>query len=267
MKALEEPLGILLARMSEFYTFPRLFEYVKTFGNDSQEPLHHVESNATATSSNEREDILADSELMRQLNSWRVATEAEHNVKMEDMLIQLQQSTADLRSVYIEALGTAEEFIRETNCRRWSGQRLLAEKEEELNAASERLRASLGAYKTDGRFTIVKPFIPLATLVDQDKMSLKKLPLRPLIVMSSFAAHLIVSSDALLSLLELIGRTAHKRQHSRLWAPSSLRAIGNFILHREKGSETEAALGETPSPEIADEEEDEAPYRKIKIWL
>lgn len=251
--------------MSEFYTFPRMFKYAKTYGGHSQEPLHQVESTATVTSNIEREDIIGDSELMHQLNSWRAATEAEYNVSMDDMLIQLQQSTTDLRAVYIEALGSVEEFIRETNSRRWSGQRLLAGKEEALNAACERLRISLDAYKADGRFAIVKPFVPLAALVDQDKLTLKKLPLRPLIIMSSFAAHLVVSSDALLSLLEIVGKTAHKRQHSRLWAPSGLRAIGNFILRREKGSQTEEALGETPSPEIAEEEEDEAPYRKFRF--
>lgn len=248
---------MLIGRMGEFYTFPKLFEFAKPSAA-SVDSVHKV--NSTVSSINEREEVIGDSELIRQLNSRRLALETEHNVRMEDMLVLLRESTADLRAAFIGAIGAAQELISETNTRRWGGPRAVSEKEQALDAAIDRLRTTLDSYKSDKRFAIVQPFLSILQDADNDKRLRRSLPLRPLIVLSSFAALLVVSSESLLSFTELVSQTSHKRQKKRLWAPSRLRALGNFIFRREKGSETEVALGESAPPEITDEEEDEAPY-------
>lgn len=246
--------------MGEFYTFPKLFQFTKPSATGT-ESVHADDS--AASSVNEKEEVIGDSELIRQLNSRRLALEAEHDVRMEDILVLLRESTSDLRVAYIEALGAAQELISEINQRRWGGSRVIADKEQALNIALERLRLALDTYKTDKRLAIVQPFLSVLRDADNEGKYRRKLPLRPLIVMSSFAAQLVVSSESLLLVLDVVSQTAHKRRKNRLWAPSSFRALGNFILRRGKGSETEAALGECPPPEITAEEEEEAPYSKI----
>ncbi|KAI5117073.1 hypothetical protein M0805_007950 [Coniferiporia weirii] len=262
-RALEDPLRVLVARMGEFYSFPKLLKYHSTpslFKSTSRA------AEASATSSIDiSEEIAGDTELIRQLNSRRLALEAEHGVRIEDILPSLRESSLELRSACANALGAAQTVIAETNIRRWKqGSQVLADSEAALDTAVERLRSSLEAYKVDKRFTFVQPFLPLLRDVDENPANHKKTPpIRSLLIASSFAAQLVVSADAILDLLEVIRHTTHKRTKSRLWAPSGLRAIGNFLLRREKGSTTETALGEGTVPEVdSGEKEEETTYRR-----
>ncbi|THH07358.1 hypothetical protein EW145_g3442 [Phellinidium pouzarii] len=261
-RGLEDPLRVLVARLSEFYSFTRHFrDHTLSLSKPS---TRHVEDDSAASSISVPENMVVDTELIRQLKYHRLNLEAEHGVRMEDIIVPLRESTAELRAACIDALGVAQTMITDTNDRRWKGSsNVIAADEAALDTAAERLRKCLEEYKADKRFAIIQPYLPLLHEADKSSRSEKNLPIRSLLVASSFAAQLLVSVDAALDLLEVIRRTVHKRKKSRLWAPSGLRAIGNYLLRREKGSETEAALGESTLPESDDDEKaEEVPYRR-----
>ncbi|EJD03603.1 uncharacterized protein FOMMEDRAFT_133035 [Fomitiporia mediterranea MF3/22] len=263
-KDLEEPFRIVVTRMGNFFTFPMLLS--RNVQSISRATTNTGENDGDTTVLDLRnlDGIDGDTELIRQLNSRRDAAEAENNVRMSDIIPLLSKSTANLRMACLDALQAAQELMEQINSTRWKRSRqVLAEKEATLDTALERLRASSEAYKAKDRFAIIEPFLPLLRSADEDHQLRKALPLRPLVIASSFAAQLVVSIDALIDLFGLIQKTTHKRQRARLWAPSGLRAVGNFILHREKGSTMEAALGENPLPEEEEEEEqEEKPFKR-----
>ncbi|KAH8119852.1 hypothetical protein DFH11DRAFT_1754336 [Phellopilus nigrolimitatus] len=261
-KGLEEPLRILIARMGSFYSFPKLLSmYTST-------PLSRSTTSSgdtdTASSTSVSEDVAGDTELIRQLHSRRVALEAEHGVRMTDILPPLRESTAALRAACVDALGAAGAVVAETNTRRWKhGSTALAEKEAALDTAEERLRSCAEAYKAETRFAVVEPFLPMLRAADEDADKRKQLPIRSLVVASAFASQLVVTVDGIMDLLEVIRTTSNKRKKARLWAPGGLRAIGNFFLRRGKGSGTEKALGEGSPPEVDhDEKKEDASYKR-----
>ena len=261
-KNLGEPLRILVSRISSFYSFPKLLSIYTSEGisRTTTRSTELGEEDVVA----EKEEFAGDTELIRQLNSKSLSFEREYNVRLEDVLPLLRDSTIELRMAVIDALGAAQELIAHINGGRWTrNSEVLAEKEREFNDSLEGLRARLESFKSKGRMAILEPFLPLFSSVDQNKFDRKRLPLRSLIVCSAFSAQLVVSSEGLLELLYVIHRTVQKRRKPRLWAPSGLRAIWNFIFQKGKSESVEMALGEDVVAEIDEEiKHEEAPYSK-----
>ncbi|KAL5494924.1 hypothetical protein ACEPAI_386 [Sanghuangporus weigelae] len=262
-RTLEEPLRVLVARMTSFYSYPKLLH--KTSPRSLSRSTTNSEDTARPSSTvNSMEEIAGDTELLRQLHSRRFALEAEKNVRMADISPILFSSTAELRTACLEGLDAAQDMIKQVNRRRWErGSQTVEEKEAALTKALDRLRASVDAFKSQGRLAIVEPFVPILREADADHESRKRLPIRSLIVASSFSAQLVVTANGIIDLLDLILKTTNRRRHARLWASSGLRALGNIILRREKNPSLEMALGENVVVELEkEEEEEEVAYRR-----
>ena len=266
-KALEGTLGKLLGRLSGFSTFSKLISITVT-----SRPMSRTATKTSDGESSEVEasEILGDTELIRQLNTRRIAMESEHGLRLDDILPLLHDSTADLRMACAEALGAAQGLIIEINDTRWfRSAKDLPDKEAALNAALERLRANAESFKADRRLAIVKPFIPMLAVADEKGRFSGRTPLRSLVVCSSFSAQLLVLSDGILDLLELIQATSHKRQKARLWAPNGLRALAKVFTSRNRGTVAEKNLGEDIGVEIEQAEKDEEgkPYSEALILV
>ena len=268
-RSLEEPLRAIVVRMGSFYIFPKLLSKTSAPSlsrfttNTTEDPV--ISSAASASD----DETIGDTELIRQLNSRRYALESEKNVRMEDIMPLLHNSTAALLGSSVEALDAARDIIQEINSRRWKrNSQVLSEKQVSLDKALERLRTKVDSYKSRERSAILEPFLPLLHAADENRHLRRQLPLRTLIVASSFAAQLVASVDALIDLLEVIQKTVHKRQKARLWAPRGLRALGNFIIRKETGSSMERALGESTGMEIEEEEkEEEAVFSESELFV
>ncbi|KAL5519292.1 hypothetical protein ACEPAH_975 [Sanghuangporus vaninii] len=262
-RALEEPLRVLVARMTSFYSYPKLLH--KTSPRSLSRSTTNSEDTARPSSAVDSvEEIAGDTELLRQLHSRQFALEAERNVRMADISPILFSSTAELRTACLEGLDAAQDMTKQVNRRRWErGSQTVEEKEVALTKALDRLRASVDTFKSQGRLAIVEPFVPMLRAADADHESRKRMPIRSLIVASSFSAQLVVTANGIIELLDLIRKTTNKRRHARLWAPSGLRMLGNIILKREKNPSLEMALGENIVVELEkEEEEEEEAYRR-----
>ena len=180
-KNLGEPLRILVSRISSFYSFPKLLSIYTSEGisRTTTRSTELGEEDVVA----EKEEFAGDTELIRQLNSKSLSFEREYNVRLEDVLPLLRDSTIELRTAVIDALGAAQELIGHINGGRWTrNSELLAEKERGFNDALEELRARLESFKSKGRMAILEPFLPLFSYVDQNQFDRQRLTLRYMIV-------------------------------------------------------------------------------------
>ena len=253
-RGLEEPLRILVARMSSLYSYPKLLGKISP-RSPSRSTTESDDTTPASSTINSAEEIAGDTELLRQLHSRGYALEAEKNVRMEDISPILFNSTAELRAACLDGIGAAQDLIHQLNRRRWKrGSNAIEEKEVALSKALARLRTSTDSFKTQDRMAIVVPFLPILRAADEDREMRKHLPLRSLIVASSFSAQLAVAATSIIELLDIIRKTTEKRRHSRLWAPSGLRVLGNIILRREKNTSIEMAFGEKTTIEVGEEE-------------
>lgn len=118
-------------------------------------------------------------------------------------------------------------------------------------------------YKETKRLKVLEPFLPI---LEQAKSQQKKgpLPLHNLYVSYVFGANLMVLAEGILAFMAVVEETANKRTRNRVWAPSSLRAIGKAIMSR--GDASEQALGEDTTVEQEDEvRRDEKSYSKSHL--
>ena len=241
--------------------------FVKLVGH----PVTHADadgpstSDASSTVSDESDEVRMfpnDTTLLRQLREQHQVAESTYSVRMRDVMPTLEQSTADLRSACSAALGSMKAVLDDINTRRYSRK---GPKESdlhiaELDGALDRLRVALEEFKTTRRLQLTGPY---ESLFSNAKEGQGYLPLRSLYVSFVFAGNLIVLADAVVTLMEYMQLTAHKRRKNRLWAPGSLRALGKALF--SKGSEMEQVAGEdsTPEPE-EDMKRKEAPFSKVR---
>ena len=172
----------------------------------------------------------------------------------------LRESTAALRSACIDALGAGISMIDYVNQHRWTRASVsLSQEEEKLDLAIDNIRRESEAFKNVHRNAINEPFIAILQSKGQLSSTIPtRLPIRSLIIISVFASHLIVAADGIVDLLETLRTTSKKRQRNRLWAPKGLRALGKWVVRRDKEEFTEGVLGEgvRPDTNLDDEEQD-----------
>lgn len=216
----------------------------------------------------------ADTELIRQLLSRHQDIEEKFNLRIADVLPVVKGATAELRETTKEALDVVKYTLEEINTFRWTrGSNKLAVHETRLNEITDRLRADLAAFKSSDRLAILQPFLPvldsLSSLSDVSKRR-AAIPIRSLTIASVFAAHTILTANAILSIADMVIATTHKRPRSRLWAPSGLRALAKAVLRRDKGGaggKLDHQLGEEKPLRPAPNEQgkEDRTYRKSSI--
>lgn len=201
--------------------------------------------------------------LIAQFSSPRHARE----LTLAATLPRLRMISMPLREACSNALGACAAVINEVNTRRWARSHSSSDIEKKLDAAIESLRHERVLFVDDGRLTLADPFvaaIPSLSISSLTKALHVTPPLRAFIVASAFSAQLVVVTDAILLLAEFVRSTCAKRRESRLWAPRGLRALGNWLIRRNKDEDDDIddALGGVQHLEIKEsgENEREKPY-------
>ncbi|TDL18689.1 hypothetical protein BD410DRAFT_900749 [Rickenella mellea] len=257
-KDLVEPLKFTASRASGFQSFTRHIIDAEKL-SVSRETTKSSDSSPPTQASSQPIDHMGETELIRQLHAHHHRYELQHNTRLSDIMPILERSTADLHRACVEGLAAAQNAIDEINHGRWTRRTpaiadRMSEAEARLDRAIESLRTAVTEFREKKRLEIVAPFIPAVNAL---KTSTKPLPLRSLVIAYVYCSALVVTSDGVITLLEMISQTAKKRKRSRLWAPSGLRAIGKFILRKGDHGDTEELLGDTrPDNEVEKEEEE-----------
>ena len=200
-----------------------------------------------------------DTYLLQQIYERADSLETEHSLHMEDVLPVIKDATADLRNACRDSAGCMETVLQAINTCRWRGDpekatKCRADFEENLT----RLHAALTEFTETRRKVLIQPFMPLLQRA-QTAEERRMLPLRSLYLSYVFATNIIVTAEAMLSVMEKMGHTLGKRQKNRLWAPKGLRAIGKVFTDRDH--DEAAAFGENPSPEKTEAQVKEESYR------
>ncbi|CCM03466.1 uncharacterized protein FIBRA_05599 [Fibroporia radiculosa] len=259
LKALEEPLSVVVSRLSSLQCVTRLIG----------QSLHISDcrastSDTTPTQSQHTET--GDAPVLRELYARQAG-----EVPFEDVLSSLRDATRPVREACAHTVVACAAVIESINTRRYSRDSTvhMDTRLEALDVAQEELERSLKAFKNTDRFVILEPFgaiLDLAGNPASDEGETKKrkgaAPLRALYIAYTFAVNVVVVSQGVNALAEVIGETARKRRRNRLWAPKGLRTIWN-VLSQKDGS-TEEAVGEDPvRPEEEGEEyKEEKDYRR-----
>jgi hypothetical protein len=224
-------------------------------------PLEVTETNSTGATASV--DIIAaptsnDSYVFRQIHQHRHAIEITHSLRFDDILPLVQESTADLRRACTAAITAVQTSLDSVNTRRWkTNGELDSQHTLQLDEATVRLRAELVAFKEIHRKRLVEPFLPLIYAAKTSHEQ-EMLPLRSLYLAYVFGTNLILSSDAILALMDKVTETTHKRLSNRFWAPKGLRAIGKLFTAR--GDKDDGAFGEDTSPIPDASTQREEPY-------
>lgn len=218
---------------------------------------------SSASDSSDDTPYVGDTALLRQLREQHRVAESTYSVRMKDVLPNIEDATADLRAACSNGLGATKALLDGINMRRYSrkGARESDQQLADLDAALERLRASLAEFKSSRRMQLLQPYEPV---FEDLKTKKGPVPFRGLYVSFVFAANLIVLSDSIIHLMELVQTTAGKRKKNRLWAPGGLRAIGKALLSR--GDVSDQAAGEDETPPAEEEvTREERPYSTYEL--
>ena len=201
---------------------------------------------------------MVDSFFVQQMYQRNEASERENSLRLVDLLPLLREATAELRSAASNALNAIIGLINFVNTTRWSWYstaHALSEQESELDSAAERLRGALVEFKETRRLRLLEPFEP--------HLGTPAAPLRGLYVCYDFSASIVVVSEAILVVTDIVRQTTNKRRKNRLWAPKGLRHIVH-VLFVEKSAEGDSrAYEETQEvKEVVPEEDGTGKYRK-----
>ena len=217
-----------------------------------------TDSVADTASSN---TIMGDTYLLRQFREKNIAVEADHNVRLVDVLPTIRAATADLRQSAIDVIVALKDLMISINTKRYRGgqveqdARLVA-----LDKALTELHATMDAFKTDRRLALLEPYKSVLAQVDAGTM--RNIPLRSLYLSFVYAANLMVVCDGVVVCAESVAATATKRTRARLWFPTGLRHLWKFL--REGRSAEQEAVGEDANLEETVEAEDTRKYSKSK---
>ncbi len=204
-----------------------------------------------------------DTYLLRQLRERNNATEAQHSVRVADLLPVIEDATSDLRNACSAGLASVKTLLDGINSRRYARKGATESQQQlaDLDQAIERLNICLAEFKEHKRLILVEPFQSLLQSADTTK---GPMPLRSLYVAYVFAANLVVLASAILKLMETVQATAAKRKKNRLWMPGGLRALAKAIVSR--GETSDQAAGEDNVPQAEEEvKKEECAYSKFMI--
>jgi hypothetical protein len=196
---------------------------------------------------------LTDTFLVQQMYRHNEASERQHSLRLVDILPLLREATSELRSAASNALTAVSDTINLVNTTRWSWHSTadaLAEQEQRLDSAAERLRGALAEFKATGRLRLLEPFEP--------HLGTAAAPLRGLYVCYVFSASMVVVSEAILTVVETVREITSKRRNNRLWAPKGLRQLAHAFFVERATEGDSRAYGETQEiKEVVPEGEEE----------
>lgn len=188
----------------------------------------------------------SDTYLLRQVHQMNQDVEAEHNVRVLDILPILDSSTEELRHACADGLETIKHTIDHINKKRWKRNvDLDAVVRKDLDLGTARLHEALRAFKDEHRMQLLAPYMPI---VGDDSL-MNALPLRSLYVSYVFGSAIVAVAEATLWIMELVGDTIEKRRSNRLWAPKGLRKLWKIVS--AKGDQNNGVFGEDVSPHPA----------------
>ena len=227
--------------------------------------LPNVKSDTSSVNSeaNSTSTAVSDGYLLRQFRELNTAAEAEHGVRLVDVLPSIREATADMRTAAADVLTALKALIIAVNTKRYRGgqaeqdARLVA-----LDRALTGLRDAMAAFRADRRFVLLEPYGSVFERVDAG--SLRNMPLRSLYLGFVFASNLTMVCTAIVTLAECVTATAAKRAHARLWAPTGLRHIWKLL--REGRGEEQGVVGEDQKLEETVESVDTKKYSKSQAW-
>lgn len=201
---------------------------------------------------------MADTFFVQQMYQRNEASERENSLRLVDLLPLLREATAELRSAASNALNAIGGIINFVNTTRWCWRgtaHALSEQERELDSAAERLRGALVEFKETRRLRLLEPFEPHLGTPDA--------PLRGLYVCYGFSASIVVVSEAILAVTDIVRQTTNTRRKNRLWAPKGLRHIVQAMFVEKSAEADPHAYGETQEVnEVVPEEDSTGKYRK-----
>jgi hypothetical protein len=201
---------------------------------------------------------MADTFLVQQMYQRNEASERENSLRLADLSPLLREATAELRSAASNALNAIGRIINFVNATRWSWRstaHALSEQERELDSAAERLRGALVEFKETKRLRLLEPFEP--------HLGTPGAPLRGLYTCYGFSASIVVVSEAILAVTDIVRQTTNTRRKNRLWAPKGLRHIVQVMFAEKSAEGDPCACGETEEVnEVVPEEDGTGKYRK-----
>ncbi|KAL5521007.1 hypothetical protein ACEPAG_8929 [Sanghuangporus baumii] len=277
-KKLEDPLELLVSRLDGFQAFPRLIANHSSSIPLSRSAVWQSMLSSTSQVFTEQPPVppmppmpqpegAHEMGLIAQFSSPRQARE----LTLAATLPRLRVISMPLREACVNALGACAKAIQDVNTHRWSkGSQSSSDVEKMLDAVLENLRHERASFVNDGRLSLADPFvaaIPSLSISSLTKALHATPPLQAFLVASTFSAQLVVVTDAILLLAEFVRSTCAKRRKSRLWAPRGLRALGNWLLRRNKDGEDDdfedpLATTQHPSSKEDGESVNEKPYRR-----
>ncbi|KAI9441300.1 hypothetical protein H4582DRAFT_1367483 [Lactarius indigo] len=249
-RKLEEPLLGVISRLNGLLTF------VKYIGRSAYNPM--AQYSESVEMEQQQSTRMADTFFVQQMYQRDEAGERENSLRLVDLLPLLREATAELRSAASHALNAITGMINFVNTNRWSWRGTAhahSEQVHDLDSAAERLRGALVAFKETGRLRLLEPFEP--------HLGTPAAPLRGLYVCYVFSASIVVVSEAILAVMDIVRQTTDKRRKNRLWAPKGLRQLVHALFVEKHTEEDLRAYGETQEvKEVVTEEDDAGKYRR-----
>ncbi|KAK0199602.1 hypothetical protein DFS33DRAFT_1267811 [Desarmillaria ectypa] len=229
-----EPLLTLVTRVAGLQSFSQLICM-------SQHLFERLRSDSTTTIPD-----TSDGYLLRRFHERNETIEAEHKVRVSEVLPIIDRSTGPLRQTVSNGIEVIKRSLNHVNQNRWSRNADMdAQTRMELDKAIEGLQSSLDEFKRTNRLALINPFIPILNNPELTEGS-QTVPLRSLYVSYVFATTMINVAEATLGLMTLVSDTMEKRKANRLWAPKGLRKLWKILS--AKGDQANGVLGEDVSP-------------------
>lgn len=264
VRDLEEPLLGVVTRTGKIdffcdqtcglniYTLQGVFQsFAKLIGHPYSKSPEDTQSIVTSTDATD-DTFTADTYLLRQIFEKSQATELEHKVRLVDVMPVIRDSSLELRDACSAGIGSAKAVIENINMKRYArkGAEDSEQRVEELEINIKNLNDALDRFKDEKHEQLIEPFQALLQGC-QTKRDVYSIPLRSLYISFVYGVNLIILTDGILALMEVVKNTALERTRNRLWAPSKLRAIGKVLLSR--GGASDNVMGED---EVQEKEEE-----------
>ncbi|KAI1798167.1 hypothetical protein LXA43DRAFT_979068 [Ganoderma leucocontextum] len=234
-----EPMQIVVTRLGALANFTKLMALPMSLTDTASDDTQSIaESTASSTA-------IGDTYLLRQFRERNTAAEAQYHVRLVDVLPNIREATAGVRTAGVDVLDALQKLIVSVNTKRY--RRSHADQDAlllELDKALTALRDALEDFKNDRRFVLLQPFRALLDRANAEEM--KNIPLRSLHISFVFTSNLVSTCSSIISLAECVSSTAAKRPKARLWIPTGLRTIGKMLGSRSGPGDV---AGEDTAPE------------------
>lgn len=203
------------------------------------------------------EAVTSDTHLLHHVFNPDVTRESALKVTLTDVLPHVRDATAELRAATIEAVASVQAlFNAVNNDRLFSRSVSTAPLDENLDAASEKLRTALAGFKEHGTEAIFGAY---------GHRTRGDMPLRSLYLGYVFGSTTVIIGEVVLTLVQTAAETSARRRRSRLWGPSSLKHFVDSVLKGRRHNEEQAFCGEDQECYTEEDDIQEREYRESAI--